>query len=194
MIFSLIKKAILWVFNMLRIFRFLDGKVVVFDFDGTMTAFRYAAFAERLLPCLDSEVYEHSKHNNLYAGAYVPHKSSELEKVTPNGEHAARMLGCMQWLIEQLGPERVFVLTRTELTLIAKKNEAILSNFNVRPDHIFHVQDANDKEKVLDAIMQRFQEDIWFVEDSFKTQLNAEEHSATKQFRVHGINISEFLV
>ena len=97
--------------NLLRIQNFLSDKVVVLDFDGTMTAFRYAAFGTRMLPCLDSEIYEHSKTHNIYAGAYVPQTADELEKFMNNGVHAARMLGTMQWLISNLPQERVFVLT-----------------------------------------------------------------------------------
>ena len=176
--------------NLLRIQNFLSDKVVVLDFDGTMTAFRYAAFGTRMLPCLDSEIYEHSKTHNIYAGAYVPQTADELEKFVNNGVHAARMLGTMQWLISNLPQERVFVLTRTELTLVDKKNEAILANFDILPENIFHVQDSNRKLDILDIIHERFGEDVYFLEDTFKTQLNAEEAMPF----VHGINISEFLV
>ena len=176
--------------NLIRIQNFLGDKVVVLDFDGTMTAFRYAEFGTRMLPCLDSQIYEHSKTHNIYAGAYVPQTADELEKFTENGEHAARMLGTMQWLISNLPKERVFVLTRTELTLVDKKNEAILANFDILPENIFHVQDSNRKLDILDIIHERFGEDVFFLEDTFKTQLNAEEAMPF----VHGINISEFLV
>lgn len=182
--------ASMYMGNCIRIRNFLKGKVVVFDFDGTMTAFRYAPFGQNLLPCKDDEIYEYSKTNNIYADAYVPQNVEELEMFACSGEHAARMLGTMQWLISELGPERVFVLTRTEITLIDKKNEAILNNFEVLPQNIYHVQDSKRKADVLDIIHERFQEDVYFVEDTFKTQLDAEE---TMPF-VHGINISEFLV
>lgn len=176
--------------NLLRIMNFLRDKVVVLDFDGTMTAFRYAKFGTNMLPCKDSQIYEHSKTHNIYAGAYVPQTAEELEMVTESGEHAARMLGTMQWLIANLPKERVFILTRTELTLIDKKNEAILKNFDVLPQNIYHVQDSNRKLDILDIIHERFGEDVYFLEDTFKTQLNAEEAMPF----VHGINISEFLV
>lgn len=182
--------ANLFVSNLLRHRDFLKNKVVVFDFDGTMTAFRYAPYGQRLLPCRDDEIYEYSKQHNIYADAYVPQNADELEQYAANGEHAARMLAVMQWLISELPAERVFVLTRTEMTLVDKKNEAILKNFNVLPQNIYHVQDSKRKADVLDIIHERFQEDVYFVEDTFKTQLDAEE---TLPF-VHGINISEFLV
>ncbi len=185
-----VKLATLYIANQRRIKNFLNDKVVVFDFDGTMTAFRYAAFGTRMLPCLDSEIYEHSKTHNIYAGAYVPQNSNDFEKFTANGEHAARMLRTMQWLISNLPKENVFVLTRTELTLVDQKNEAILANFDIRPENILHVQDSNRKLDVLDTIHKRCGSDIYFVEDTFKTQLNAEEAMPF----VHGINISEFLV
>ncbi|MBQ8806045.1 MAG: hypothetical protein IJZ68_06130 [Bacteroidaceae bacterium] len=182
--------ANLYIANLQRHRDFLRDKVVVFDFDGTMTAFRYGAYGKRLLPCKDDEIYEYSKTHNIYAGAYVPESADELEKFTPDGEHAARMLGIMQWLISELPQEHVFVLTRTEMTLIDKKNEAILKNFNVLPQNIYHVQDSRRKVDVLDMIHERFGKDVYFVEDTFKTQLDAEEAHPW----IHGVNISEFHV
>lgn len=192
---ELAAKSNLQIANILRHYFFLSDKVSVWDFDGTMTAFRYAPYGERMLPCLDSDVRVYSETNNLYAGAYVPQSPTELEMYTPEGEHAARMLGYVQWIIKYLPhKERVFVLTRTEPTLIDKKNKAILDNFDILPENIYHVQNAEDKSTVLRSIIERFQSDIWFVEDSFKTQLNCEEETRDEKFRIHGIHISEFLV
>ena len=146
----------------------LKGHIVVFDFDGTLTEFRYAK--ESLLPCRDDEVYEYSKENNIYANA--------------------RMLETMKYIIANLDKEKVFVLTRTETTLIDKKNEAILNNFEINPENIFHVQDANNKLAVLRNLHKRFNENIIFVEDTFKTILNAEEAMSF----VKGIHISSFLI
>lgn len=146
----------------------LKGHVVVFDFDGTMTEFRYAE--ESLLPCRDDEVYEYSMTHNIYANA--------------------RMLETMKYVISCLDREKVFVLTRTETTLIEKKNEAILNNFEIDAENIFHVQDANNKLAVLRQLHKRFDENIVFVEDTFKTILNAEEAMSF----VKGIHISSFLI
>lgn len=146
----------------------LKGHKVVFDFDGTMTEFHYAE--DSLLPCRDDEIFEYSKTNNIYADA--------------------RMLATMQYVIANLDINDVYVLTRTETTLIDKKNEAILANFKMLPDHIHHVQDANNKLAVLRNLHKEFGCNIIFVEDTFKTILNAEEAMPY----VKGIHISSFLI
>lgn len=146
----------------------LKGHKVVFDFDGTMTEFHYAETS--LLPCRDDEIFEYSKTHNIYANA--------------------RMLATIQYVIEHLDINDVYVLTRTETTLIEKKNDAILENFNIHPDHIYHVQDANNKLAVLRNLHKEFDTNIIFVEDTFKTILNAEEAMPY----VKGIHISSFMV
>ena len=146
----------------------LKGRKVVFDFDGTMTEFHYAETS--LLPCRDDEILEYSKEHNIYENA--------------------RMLATMQYIIANLDPKDVFVLTRTEVTLIEKKNEAILANFQMLPEHIYHVQDANNKLAVLRNLHKEYDTNIIFVEDTFKTILNAEEAMPF----VKGIHISSFLV
>ena len=145
----------------------LQNQIVVLDFDGTMTQFRYAS--DRLLPCRDDEIYEYSKSHNIYENA--------------------RMLATMQYVVSQLNPENVYVLTRTEKTLIENKNVSILKNFNILPKHIFHVQQAHLKLEVLDMLHKKHNSDIIFIEDTFKTILEAEE---AMDF-VHGIHISEFI-
>ena len=145
----------------------LKDHVVVFDFDGTMTEFHYAETS--LLPCRDDEVYEYSKEHNIYADA--------------------RMLETIKYVIGQLDPAKVFVLTRTETTLIDKKNEKILECFDILPENIYHVQDSNNKLAVLRKLHKGFDENIVFVEDTFKTILNAEEAMPY----VKGIHISSFI-
>jgi hypothetical protein len=81
-------------------------------------------------------------------------------------------------------------LTRTETTLIEKKNEAILKNFQMLPEHIHHVQDANNKLAVLRNLHKEYGTNIIFVEDTFKTILNAEEAMPY----IKGIHISSFLI
>lgn len=147
----------------------LKDKIVVFDFDGTMTHFYYDIPNHRLLPCRDDEVYEYSKTHNIYENA--------------------RMLATMQYVFANLPIHNVYVLTRTETTLIEKKNDAILNNFNVLPENIYHVQEAHKKLDVLKAIHEKHNADIIFVEDTFKTILNAEE---AMDF-VHGIHISALI-
>lgn len=147
----------------------LKDKIVVFDFDGTMTHFYYDKLHGRLLPCRDDEVYEYSKTHNIYENA--------------------RMLATMQYIFENLPTSNVYVLTRTEKTLIEKKNISILNNFKVLPENIFHVQEAHKKLDVLNMLHEKHNADIVFVEDTFKTILNAEE---AMDF-VHGIHISALI-
>ena len=146
----------------------LKGHIVVFDFDGTMTDFRYAE--DSLLPCRDDEIFEYSKTHNIYENA--------------------RMLETVKYIINNLDKEKVFVLTRTETTLIEKKNDAILKNFNIKSENIHHVQDANNKLAILRKLHNDFGENIVFVEDTFKTILNAEEAMSY----IKGIHISTFIV
>lgn len=154
--------------NTLSMLDRVKDSITVWDWDGTLTKFKYAE--KSLLPCRDDEIYEYSKAHNIYADA--------------------KILAVMQYIISQLPKERVFILTRTEMTLIDKKNESILKHFDVLPENIYHVQDAHRKLEVLDMLHTRFGEDLIFVEDTFKTILNAEEAMPF----VHGIHISEFLV
>ena len=165
--------------NLIRLKEKLSGKVLVFDMDGTMSAFQYAE--DSLLPCRDDDVYEYSKYHNIYENA--------------------RALKYFQYLIEDQDPTRVFVLTRTETTLIEKKNDFIHKNFHFIESgsgkiipfldkNIIHVQIADKKLDVLNELHEKFGEDIHFVEDTFKTILNAEE----KYSFVIGHHVSDVLV
>ena len=152
--YKLIKLVVEFIKQARNIAKKLRNKIVVFDFDGTMTEFRYAE--NSLLPCRDDEVYEYSKNHNIYANA--------------------RMLAMVQYVIGRLNPDNVFVLTRTETTLIEKKNNCIYQNFpSIKKENIYHVQLADQKMNVLKSLLNKFNTNIIFVEDSFKTILNAEE-------------------
>lgn len=159
--------AKLYIEILLSIIERLKDKIVVFDFDGTMTHFCYAE--NSLLPCRDDEIYEYSKTHNIYENA--------------------RMLATVQYIISQLNTQNVYVLTRTEETLIEKKNISILNNFEILPHHIFHVQEAHKKLDVLKQLHDEHKTEIIFVEDTFKTILNAEE---AMDF-VRGIHISALI-
>ena len=166
---KLIILAIQYVRLVLNIVKMLQGKVVVFDFDGTMTEFHYAETS--LLPCKDDDIYEYSKTHNIYANA--------------------RILATMQYVIGRLNPDLVFVLTRTEQTLIEKKNACIYAEFpTIKKENIYHVQLAEQKLDVLKSLHDRFGTNIVFVEDTFKTILNAEECMPF----VKGVHISSFLI
>lgn len=147
----------------------LKGKKVVFDFDGTMVDFHYATC--HLLPCRDDEIFEYSKTGNIY------------ENVRP--------LASVQYIIENLNPEDVYVLTRTETTLIDKKNDAIRKHYpTINTHHIYHVQDANNKLSYLRKVhTENNNSNVIFVEDTAKTILNAEELYDW----VYGIHISSLI-
>ena len=146
----------------------LKGRIVVFDFDGTLTEFKYAE--NSLLPCKDDEIYEYSKMHNIYANA--------------------RMLATMQYIVHKLNPENVYILTRTEKTLIDKKNACIHKNFpTIKQDHIFHVQTSDEKLDVLHNLHKVVKVNIVFVEDTFKTILDAEE----KMSYIEGDHISSYI-
>ncbi len=146
----------------------LQDNIVVFDFDGTLTDFKYAE--NTLLPCRDDEIFEYSMTNNIYQNV--------------------RVLKTMQFILSQLDKDKVFILTRTEETLIDKKNNVIFANFPVLFENVYHVKRVEDKLNVLNKLHNRFNRDIIFVEDTFKTILDAEE---TMSF-VKGIHISSFII
>lgn len=111
-----------------------------------------------------------SRTHNLYSGVYT--------------------LRTMQFIVPRLPKNNVYVLTRSELTVVDDKNNAILDNFDIIPEHIIHVQNADNKLAKLRELHRKTGKKIFFVEDSFKTILNAEE---CMDF-VEGIHISEFIV
>ena len=145
-----------------------EDAAYIFDWDGTLTAFKYAIGS--LLPCRDDEVEEYCKTHNLYIDVYV--------------------LKTMQFIISFLPADRVYILTRSELTVIADKNTAINNNFNnIKPDHIIHVQNAGNKLAKLRKIHEETGLNLFFTEDTFKTILDAEECLEY----VQGISITEVI-
>lgn len=145
-----------------------EDAIYVFDYDGTLDAFKYAE--KSLLPCRDDAIEEYCRTHNLYSGVYT--------------------LRTMQFIVPRLPKNNVYVLTRSELTVVDDKNNAILDNFDIIPEHIIHVQNADNKLAKLRELHRKTGKKIFFVEDSFKTILNAEE---CMDF-VEGIHISEFIV
>lgn len=102
----------------------LQFKTVVFDFDGTLTWFKYAE--DRLLPCKDSDLYEYSKKGNIYENVNI--------------------LRTMQYVMNELNPNDVFILTTTVETLRSKKVNVILRSFpTVKKDNIIHTYSSNEK-------------------------------------------------
>jgi len=133
---------------------YLNFKINVFDFDGTLTNFRYAS--DKLLPCKDYELQIYCKEHNLYENAEA--------------------LKTMQYIINELNPEDIYVVTSTVPSLIENKDRFILSHFpTIKKDHIIHTKNAEEKLAVLKKIYEERQKQIIFVEDLYKTLLNAEE-------------------
>lgn len=133
----------------------LKYKIAVFDFDGTLTSFRYAN--EKLLPCKDAELHEYCKEHNLYDNATI--------------------LRTMQYIINELDADDVYVLTSTVHTLRKNKDRCIHANFpTIASDHIIHTRGSDEKLEVLDSIYAEHKKPIVFVEDMYKTLLNAEEN------------------
>lgn len=146
----------------------LKFKPAVFDFDGTLTEFKYTE--GRLLPCRDDGLYEYSKDNNLYSNVNI--------------------LKTMQYTINELSPDDVYVLTVTVDTLKDKKEKCILHNFdNIKKENIVQVSSPAEKLEFLQSLYEKRQEKIIFVEDTAKTLLNAEEEFSF----VQGLHISSLI-
>lgn len=154
--------------RVLDIISLLMFKIVVWDFDGTMVEFNYND--DSLLPCRDDELYEYSKKGNIY------------KNVNP--------LKIVQYVIGKLEPEKQFVVTVSVDTVRDNKTKAITRKFpEIKPENIIHVNNSSEKNAVLEMLHKKTGKDIYFVEDTAKTILNAEEAMPF----VKGIHISSFL-
>lgn len=143
-------------------------KTVVWDFDGTMIEFNYND--DSLLPCRDDELYKYSKTHNIYK----------------NGN----ALQSVQYIINELNPADVYVLTVTVDALRENKAKFISQKFpTIKPENIIQVGSSSEKNEVLRMLHEKTGKDIYFVEDTAKTILNAEEAMSF----VKGIHISSFL-
>ena len=135
----------------------VENKLYVFDWDGTLTEFKYGG--KKLLPCRDDQVADYSrKGRNIYKNA--------------------RVLECMKYLINKLPEKQVYILTRTELPLIDMKEKCIYKHYpflEKLEGHVIHVQDSNNKLNEIEKLHETTGKEVVFVEDTFKTILNAEE-------------------
>lgn len=139
--------------KVLDLISLLQFKTIVFDFDGTLDEFKYTE--NKLLPCKDDDLYEYSKNNNIYENAKV--------------------LKTMQYVINEIDINNIYVLTVTVDTLKQKKLDFILKNFNIKKENIIQVANSNEKMKVLMDLYIKTNKKIIFLEDTAKTLLNAEE-------------------
>lgn len=107
------------------------GFILVLDYDGTMVRFYYGKNA--MLPCLDIDVFEYSKKHNLYINVYS--------------------FKIIKYILSRIPREKIFVLTRSEKTLRTEKNAAIIKDFGLLEENIYHVQNSANKVKVLKQIL-----------------------------------------
>lgn len=143
-------------------------KTVVWDFDGTMVEFNYND--DSLLPCRDDELYKYSKNHNIYQ------KGNALKMI--------------QYIFCKLNPADQYVLTVTVDALRENKIKFITRKFpTIKPENIIQVSSSSEKNEVLRMLHEKTGKDIYFVEDTAKTILNAEEAMPF----VKGIHISSFL-
>lgn len=133
----------------------LQFKIVVFDCDGTLTAFQYTP--SKLLPCKEDELEEYSKEHNIYDNA--------------------RVLKTMKYVISRLEPDNVFILTNSYNTIVDKKNSMILSNFStIKKENIIHTKSAEEKIEKLKELYVKYGKQIIFVEDTATNLQLAEEN------------------
>ena len=153
------------IFDLISLMKF---KTVVFDFDGTLTKFKYND--NSLLPCRDDDLNEYSKLNNIY-------ENVKIQKT-------------MQYILNELYNEDVYILTVTQENVEKGKNEAINKYFSsINKVNVIHVRNSKEKMEKLQEIYNKHKKQIVFVEDTAKTLLNAEE---TYDF-VIGYHISSLL-
>ena len=146
----------------------LQNGIVVFDFDGTLTEFKYAE--DTLLPCKEEDLYEYSQFGNIYEKVYV--------------------LQTMQFILNELDPDKVYILTNSVDTIKDKKNVVIdLEYPMVHKDHVFHTHSAKEKCEVLVMLHEKTEHKIWFVDDMAPNLQMAEELYTF----VEGIHISSLL-
>lgn len=145
-------------------------KVVAWDWDGTLTDFKYDT--DRLLPYADDKLQEYGENGgNLYDERLCLSKA-------------------MTYASNELNPDLQFIITKTVDSLKEKKERAILKHFPyIKKENIFQVSSEIEKMEVLKMLHEKYKKDVIFVEDTAKTLLNAEERFGF----VKGYHISNLL-
>ena len=133
------------------------NKIVVFDFDGTLVEFKYAA--DRLLPCKDDDLNEYFEHDDYY--------------------QYCKALKTMRFVIEVLFPidtSELYVLSVSKPNVKEPKLNSIKNIFpEILTDNVYQVDNPDEKMKVLEELHNKHNKDIVFIEDTAKTLLIAEE-------------------
>jgi hypothetical protein len=143
--------------NILHLISLCKNKVVVFDFDGTLTEFKYDK--NTLLPCKDVDINEYFRSNNFYTNC--------------------RTLKTMQFILETLSPlnaDEVYVLSVSQPNVCKPKLEKIKKDFSIFiEENIYQVRTTDEKLSILEMLHKKHNKEIVFIEDTAKTLLNAEE-------------------
>lgn len=146
-------------------------KVVVFDFDGALTEFKYAQ--ESLMPCKDDDINDYFENNNFYENCHV--------------------LKTMQFVLNILypfGADDAYILSVSQPNVRSPKLERIKKDFPIfKEENVYQVLNADEKLAVLKMLHEKHGREIVFIEDTAKTLLNAEEMFPF----VHGYHISSLI-
>lgn len=147
------------------------NRIVVFDFDGAMTEFKYDK--NRLLPCRDDDINEYFINNNFYEDC-----------------NTLKTIKYILNLLMQLGLDNLYVLTVSQPNVRIPKLNCIKKNFPmINPRNVLQVLSAEEKTLVLEGLYKIHKQEILFVEDTAKTLLNVEE----KLDFVRGYHISSLI-
>lgn len=154
--------------NIKNFIELCQNKTIVFDFDGTLTKFKYTE--NRLLPCRHEDFLQYvTDGNSIY------HKLS-IQKT-------------MQYIISQLPKDDVWVLTSSVLPIRKTKTDIITQHLNISENKILHSDNDMHKITILKQLHDQENKPIIFVEDTVYTLIAAEDDLDF----VYGYHISSLL-
>lgn len=154
--------------NIKNFIELCQNKTIVFDFDGTLTKFKYTE--TRLLPCRHEDFLQYvTDGNSIY------HKLS-IQKT-------------MQYIISKLPKEDVWVLTTSVLPIRKTKTDIITQHLNISEEKILHSDNDMHKITLLKQLHEQENKQIIFVEDTIYTLIAAEDDLDF----VYGYHISSLL-
>lgn len=143
--------------KVLNLMELCEGRIVVFDFDGALTEFKYAE--DRLLPCRDDETNEYFETDNFYVNCNISKT--------------------LQFVINTLfpnGSDDIYILSSSAPNTIPAKMEIINREFPAfKNENVYIVGTAEEKMRVLPKLYGKHNKEILFIEDTAKNLLNAEE-------------------
>ena len=90
----------------------------------------------------------------------------------------------MKYIIKHLDVNNIYILTRTEPTLIDKKNVCIQKEFPMfKREHILHVYKAEEKVLELEKLKNRYHKLPIFIADQRKKKGGSKIHATDEQQR-----------